>query len=229
MSHRSRRAGTFGLALLLVGLGAAPARATTPLSLQLPARHHLLTEQLSLAGSPGDAAAPFMNPVLGEGLAGLGAGLITVPLMMLAGVSMQNDSPNLVVAALPPLLLFIAVPAVGVTFSEWAVGHALGAQVRVQPSVYIALGVQVLAYLFGTLAGVNPKNFAGMAVFSVVDALVLSGVVLGTMNLQLALATPPKTASTDVILPPTGAVAARTAHSDAFTSGSGVSLFAGAF
>lgn len=214
--------------MLLVGLGTLPARAAAPISLQLPTQQRLLDQRLTFLGSGGDAAAPMIHPVLGEAGAGLVAGLITVPLMLLTGVAMQNDSPDFLVAGLPPILLFIAVPAVGVSFAEWGAGRYLGAEVHVQPAVYVALGVQLLAFLGGFAGGVGPKNFASMAIFSVVDAIVLSGAVLGTMNLQLALSAPPKATFNEPVLPPSTAFAGR---ATAFTSStaSGVSLFAGAF
>ena len=129
-------------------------------------------------------------------------------------------------AALPPLILLLAVPTLVVTFAEWGVARAMGLRAQLQPTIYIALGAQLLVFVGAFFIGVSTGNIESAALFTLVELIVLPGVVTISMNLDLLLRhewvadeRPP------VPLPATMPVADRPAGSDTH----GLSLFAKAF
>jgi hypothetical protein len=219
-----------GGALCVVLFLAVPSSARAgAISLDLPASPHLLETKLRPIGGGGDSLlnAPLIHPVLGEVLAGLGASLVTVPLVLLAGSALGTDSPNLELALLPPVILFLGVPALAVTFAEWGTGRALGDAVSIQPAIYVALGIQVVMLVGVYFIGVSTHDLRNAALFSLVDVILLPASVTGTMNLQLGLqaAAAPPHADTDP-RPDAQPVAGRALVSDRASS---LSLFARAF
>jgi hypothetical protein len=170
-----------------------PARATvTPVDL---APHlHLLSDKLHLdqqvrsSGSGGDVdSGPTMNAILAESLAGFGAALVSVPVTEALGFALRNISPNIYVALIPVAVLLLAVPSISVTFAEWGVGRALGAEVRLQPAIYVAVAVQFAFLVAGVLAVAWVGDVTQAALFSLAEVLLLPGTVTAVMNIQLGL------------------------------------------
>jgi hypothetical protein len=128
-----------------------------------------------------DHPMPKRDPVklyLIEAAAGAAAAVVFVPSTLLFGSWLGTLSPNLVAAALPGLLLALAVPPVAVTTAEWLVGRKLQPETtRYQPTIWLAIGVQAVALTLGTLAGVYARNPASLAVFTLCEAVVLPGAV----------------------------------------------------
>lgn len=236
MISGSRRAALLvGAWLVLLGL-AVPERAQAIVNApEVPAvdiapHLHLLNERLHLgqqvriAGSGGEAEpGPAMNPILGESLAGFGAALVSVPLTEVLGLVLGRDSPNLLVALLPVAVLFLALPSISVTFAEWGVGRALGAEVRLQPAIYVAVGVQLVFLVAGILAVAWVGDVTQAALFSLAEVLLLPASVTAVMNIQLGLR--PHRPVADSVTPATTPATDKPAD----RLGSALSLYKGAF
>jgi hypothetical protein len=225
---KSRRLLTSTLVIAIAGL--SPTAAAAPVSLDLPSGYHLLDLRLHpTVGAGGDGEAllnQVLNPVIGESLMGFVAAAVTVPLTLLAGQKLGTLSPDFVVAALPPLVMLLIIPPIAVTYSEWGVGRALGADIRAQPAIYVGIGIQALMFLAAFFLPISTHNLTDAAVFSLVDAIVLPAAVTGVMNLQLALQPKPAPAP-----PPGGGTPPTTpvARSAGADKAPGVAVFAKAF
>jgi len=118
-----------------------------------------------------------------QGLAGVGAAVVTIPSMMAAGAAIGRSSNDLSAALVPSLLLQIIVPPVAVTLSEWAVGrYAFKNGSRIHPAIWLATGVNLLAIIFGSLGGVWTDDPTSFSLFVVIESLALPAATSALMD-----------------------------------------------
>lgn len=170
---RARAGLGMALAVALV-LGALPAHA------QQSAR---LLPELD-PGSAAVAPAPLRWMAL-ELAAGAGAAVVAVPLTLLASRGVGSLSNNLVLAAGPALLLFAVLPPLAVAGAEAWMGNRLSpGWGRLRPSLWVALGVQVLTTVAAISLGASAYSFRDVALLTLAEAVVLPASVTLTAHLS---------------------------------------------
>lgn len=140
---------------------------------------------LSLAPSPARAEEPpplDYTLVRHQLLIGAGTALLAVPAGLLVGTLTAELSPNIIVAALPTVLFFLAFPPLAVAVAEWWISRDAGAVFGLSPGVWFAVGAHVLATVGAVLLGVTTRGFVGAAAFTLVEAVLLPATV--TLGLQ---------------------------------------------
>lgn len=126
-----------------------------------------------------------------QALAGVGAAVLTIPSTMAIGHAISGSTSNLTAALVPSLLLQIAVPSVAVTLAEWAVGrYAFHNGSRFHPTIWLALGVNIVAITLGAVGGVWTENHTSYALFTITESLVLPA---ATTALMYSLRKKPRT------------------------------------
>lgn len=129
--------------------------------------------------------------------AGAAVSLVAVPASVGAGTMLGRASNDLVVAALPAALTFMAVPTFGVTLAEVHVGNVLApGSARLSPAIFAALGVDLAALALGAVGGVSTRDPVGLTLFTVATSVVMPGFVTLTLHFTQprALRTPPPAA-----------------------------------
>ena len=123
--------------------------------------------------------------------AGVGAALVTTPLSLWAATALGTVSSNLVLAALPSVVLFAALPAVAVTLAAALVGNHLSpGSSRIGPAMWVTVGAQVVILTASILFGASSRNLGDAALISLADVLLLPAVATGTMALTRPSAIP---------------------------------------
>ena len=118
-------------------------------------------------------------------LAGVGATAITVPMTFLLAQEIGASTPDLIGAAVPSLLLMLALPPLAAALAEWAVGRALAPGTRrFHPAVWAGVGLHAIGILAGALAGVWTGNATSFSLFTVAEALVVPAVVALVMHVK---------------------------------------------
>jgi CubicO group peptidase (beta-lactamase class C family) len=102
-----------------------------------------------------------------------------VPLSLLAGSWVGTLSSNVVLAALPALLIVLVLPPVGVVGAQAWLGRRLdpAARMRWGRTVGLAIGVQVLVVVGAVWAGASARRLGDAALLTLVEAVVLAAVV----------------------------------------------------
>jgi hypothetical protein len=168
------------------------ARPTFALDLRAPALNHS-TKPLRLIapGSGGDTAPLLLSPLtMKEFGAGVGAATIMVPGSLALGTWLGSLSSNLYAATLPSMLLFLTLPPLAVTFSEWLMGRQLGDSLRWGPALGVGIGVQLLLTMSAFLFGVSTNDLGAAALFSLAEILVLPAAITLTMHFSRPTASP---------------------------------------
>ena len=125
---------------------------------------------------------------------GAGAAVVSVPATLALSAWVGSLSSNLVLAAAPAMLLLVALPPLAVAGAQWFVGNLLQpGSVRLQPAVWVALGVHVLAVTGAVLLGATVDRLGDAALFTLVEALVLPTAV--TLTMRATAPVPPPTLS----------------------------------
>lgn len=123
---------------------------------------------------------------------GVGAAVVAVPATLALSAWVGTLSSNLVLAAAPSMLLLLALPPLAVTGAQWLVGNLLEpGSVRLQPALWVALGVHVLAVAGAVFLGATVDTFGDAALFTLVEALALPTAV--TLTLRATAPQPPPT------------------------------------
>jgi hypothetical protein len=118
-----------------------------------------------------------------EALAGFGAAAVTTPAMMEIQAAIGRSTPNLVAALLPGLLLTWLVPPAAVTLVEWLLGRRLTpGRAHVHPVIWAGVGLQLVAIVVGSLAGVWTGDATSFTLFTLADALALPAAVTAVMR-----------------------------------------------
>ncbi|QRN97946.1 hypothetical protein JRI60_02365 [Archangium violaceum] len=114
---------------------------------------------------------------------GAGAAVVSVPATLALSAWVGSLSSNLVLAAAPAMLLLVALPPLAVAGAQWFVGNLLQpGSVRLQPAVWVALGVHVLAVTGAVLLGATVHDLGNAALFTLVEAVLLPTAVTLTMR-----------------------------------------------
>lgn len=117
-----------------------------------------------------------------QAAAGVGAAVLTIPAMMAAGTAIGRSSSDLSAALVPGILLQAIVPPVAVTLAEWAVGRfALKNGSRFHPTIWLALGVNLVAIVLGSVAGVSTHDATAYSLFTIAQSLVLPAATTALM------------------------------------------------
>jgi hypothetical protein len=115
--------------------------------------------------------------------AGAGAAVVAVPATLALSAWVGSLSSDLLLSAGPALVLLVALPPLAVVGVERWVGEALvPGSARLQPAVWAALGVHVLAVVGAVLLGTSVRDLGDAALFTLVEALVLPAAVTLTMR-----------------------------------------------
>lgn len=119
--------------------------------------------------------------------AGAAAGLVAVPLSAGLGAAFGSVPNNLVVAALPPLLLFLFLPPLAVVLSESLFAeHVDRLPSRFWPAFLVTSGVQLGVLIVAVVAGADARSGQDLVVLTAVDAALLAG----TSSAMLMLSRP---------------------------------------
>jgi hypothetical protein len=140
--------------------------------------------QGALAQAPGAAEGGVSWGLLGaEAGAGAGAALLATPVALWGAAGLGTLSNNLVLAAVPAVLLLAALPPLAVTLVELLVGNALAPGLaRFQPAFWVALGTHVLAIAGGIALGLSVQRFGDVALFTLAEAVLLPVATTLTLN-----------------------------------------------
>jgi hypothetical protein len=174
------------------------------LLLTLPARAAAQGPRLLPPVDPeGAGAAGLLPPPWpAQYLIGAGATVVAVPAGLLLGSLLGTLSNNLVLAALPGLVLFAVLPPLAVTLAEWLVGnHWAPGTAAFQPALWVAVGVHLAAMVVAIGLGVSSQSLTAVCLFTLAEALLLPGAVTLTMRLTGRTATAPPRASTPGLPP----------------------------
>lgn len=168
-------------ALLFVTLPAAasPGPRLLPALAAPPSFSFAAREEAPAAGSIG-----FRDLAVELG-AGAGAAVIAVPATLWVASWLGTLSPNLVLAALPSLLLLAAIPPLAVTWAIWFASGAFTARPgRFSPAIWATAGAHVLLVVGAALLGVAAHELGDAALFTLAEAIALPTVAAGTMRLS---------------------------------------------
>ncbi|PTL79504.1 hypothetical protein [Vitiosangium sp. GDMCC 1.1324] len=125
---------------------------------------------------------------------GAGAAVVAVPATLALSAWVGTLSSDLVLAAVPAVVLLAALPPLAVAGAQWLVGNRLQpGSARFQPAVWVALGVHVLAVTGAVLLGATVDDLGDAALFTLVEALVLPTAV--TLTMRATAPVPPPTLS----------------------------------
>lgn len=111
-----------------------------------------------------------------------GAAAIAVPVAFFGARALGRVPKDIVAAAVPSVLLFLALPAASAAFAGWWSTHDVPGR-RWWPALLLAGGTQLVALGAGILLGVSVNNPAGLVAFFVADVAALAGVT--TLGLEL--------------------------------------------
>jgi hypothetical protein len=115
---------------------------------------------------------------LWTGTAGFGAAALTVPGTLALGHELGKHGSSYLAAALPGLLLLLALPPSAVMATELLLGHRLKpGTLRFHPAFWTAMGVQLVTMVIAIAAGATTHELGGASAFAVADALILPGTV----------------------------------------------------
>jgi len=150
----------------------------------------LLPSDAVASGTFGTASASPATPTASpqpwtsQALVGAGATIVSVPVGLLLGTLWGGVSNNLLVAAIPSVILFAALPPLAVTWAEWLTGNwGAPGSVTFQPALWVALGVHLVATAVAIGLGVSSINLASVAIFTLIEAVLLPTAVTLTMRL----------------------------------------------
>lgn len=157
-------------------------------------------------------ARPTQVPPTWGRLFGIGvvATALVTPGAMALGAWIGTWSNNLYLALIPSMLVVGLVPPVAVVLLEMAVGNALWGSrfLRVPGALLASIGVQLALVVAAVLLGLPGTTVPGIALFTLLDVVLLGGVSSGVMWLnrvepQAPVAerpgTPPGTAGTSAL------------------------------
>jgi hypothetical protein len=115
---------------------------------------------------------------LWTGLSGFGAAALTVPATLALGHEIGKHPSNYLAAALPGLLLLLALPPAAVFTTEYLLGrHLKPDRLRFHPAFWTALGVQLVTMVIAIAAGATTHELDRASAFAVADAVILPGTV----------------------------------------------------
>ncbi len=153
-----------------------------------PESARLLPEQPAVGLGVDDDPVKWMALELATGM---GAAVVAVPTTLALSAWVGTLSSNLVLAAAPAMLLLVALPPLAVAGAEWLVGNLRQpGRVRLQPAVWVALGVHVLAVTGAVLLGATVNDLGDAVLFSLVEAVVLPTAV--TLTMRATAPAPPR-------------------------------------
>lgn len=181
----------------------ASARLGLALSLGLlllaPATSKAAPESARLLPPAAEAGGVADNPMRWMALelaSGAGAALVAVPATLALSAWVGSLSHELGMAAAPAMLLLLALPPLVVTGVQWAVGNWLRpGSARLQPAVWVSLGVHALVVTGAVLLGATVHNLGDAALFTLVEVLLLPTASALTMRATApaVLASPART------------------------------------
>lgn len=150
-------------------------------------------EQGGSIAEPEEARTPRSGPklVAVQFGAGAAAAAISVPLTLWGASAVGTLSNNLFGAALPSLLMLWVLPPLAVTLAEVLVGNAFGADAKLFPALWAALGTQLVAIVGGVLLGLYAGNPTHVALFTLGEAILLPAATTLVLGLSAQSATPP--------------------------------------
>jgi len=147
------------------------------LLLMTPATSKAAPESARLLPPEVEAGGVADNPMRWMALelaSGAGAAVVAVPATLALSAWVGSLSHDLATAAGPALLLLLALPPLVVTGTQWAVGNWLRpGSARLQPAVWVTLGVHALVVTGAVLLGASVYNLGSAALFTLVEVLLL--------------------------------------------------------
>lgn len=175
-----RRGVGLGLVLALAVLWVAP-------SARAESGPRLLPELESPSGAPSP-----MKWMAMEFAVGAGAAVVSVPVALLAGAGLGSLSSNLVLAAAPALLLFLALPPLAVAGLEAWLGNRLSpGRGLFRPAIWVALAVHALVMGAAIGLGASAFNLGDVVLLTLAEAVALPAAVTLTMHLSRPSTPPP--------------------------------------
>lgn len=167
-------------------LGIATFAVLSIVARDVPASDLASREPLPFAALGAGGDAPVMEPRLvnTQLVCAGGSALVAMPVAMLAGSLVGTLSNDLVLAAVPALLVYLLVPPAAAAFAARTVGQ--GSAVM-DPGFWKPFGVGVAVHVAITAAavllfGTSSRGYVGAALLSIVDAAALAPSVTFTMN-----------------------------------------------
>ncbi|MDF1563240.1 MAG: hypothetical protein P1V51_09360 [Deltaproteobacteria bacterium] len=132
--------------------------------------------------APAAASARVKRPWAHELVAGLIAGSLSLPTTAIISGAIGRGPGNLLAAALPAALLYLALPPLAVTFASYGVGLFFSdREIGWSPAFWLALGVQVLGFALTALSGFNTQRANDLVAITAVHTLALGAVVTLTL------------------------------------------------
>lgn len=146
-----------------------------------PARAHATSVRLLSDDLGGGDAAPARLWTR-ELAFSAGAAAVAVPVAFFGARALGRVPRDIVLAAAPSMLLFLALPAASAALAGWwSVRDVPGR--RWWPSLLLAGGTQFATLVTGVLLGVSATSPLGLVSYFVVDVALLAGV--STLGLEL--------------------------------------------
>ena len=160
---------------------------------------------LLATGSAADA--PSLIPVMEmdrmriQMLCAIGSGVVGVPVAMLLGTLLGMSSSNLILAALPAVLLYLALPPAAASLAAWMVGdRSQTVEVGWKGAFFASLGVHLLVTTVAVLLGASSRGPLGVVLISVVDGALIGASSVFVMD-ALATARPAAPKPVDAVAP----------------------------
>ncbi len=149
-------------------------------SLSADAGPLLRSSQLEAASPPPSTGVqvPLWLPVAG----GVAAAVVATPAAVALGGALGTLSPSLVVAGLPALVGFLALPPLAVTLAEWLLFRGEGFRTSLSPALWVGLGAQLAVLAGAILLGADAQSFGQMSLLTLVEAVVLPAAVTWSMR-----------------------------------------------
>lgn len=139
--------------------------------------------------------------------AGAAAAAVSVPLSLMMGTWIGTLSSNLILAALPSLVIAAAVPPLAVTWAVWLAGNwGAPSTFRFQPAVWATVLVHVVALVAAGYLGVSARDLSSLALFTLAEGVLLPSASTATMRLTRPRPAPPPLGEPRAALPPAAVV-----------------------
>ncbi len=114
---------------------------------------------------------------------GMFAGLLSMPIALIAGSEIGKLSNNLYAALIPSLLTTLLLPPLAVVITEWVVAERSGkGRFRLIPTLLVTIVAQAAIMAAGIFLGANGTSGGGIAILTLASTVVLPTVATAMLK-----------------------------------------------